>query len=192
MASDHDLAFWRPYGVFFEGCLKAAHGAQVEGLDEMRRGLTLLSQQNATLFVPFLMLALAQAEARTGDIGRALATLDEGLAASGRTSHHAFDAELYRARGEVLLERHPSNPAPAEEAFQAPIAIAEHQGMRSFGLRAALSLAKLYQSNGRPADAHAVLAPALEGFSPTPEMPEIEEGEELLAAWSARDGFTRR
>jgi hypothetical protein len=64
--------------------------------------------------------------------------------------------------------------------------------MRSFGLRAALSLAKLYQSNGRPADAHAVLAPALEGFSPTPEMPEIEEGEELLAAWSARDGFTLR
>ena len=147
----------------------------------MRRGLALLSQQNATLFVPFLMLALARAEARTGDIGQALSTLDEGLAASERTSHRAFDAELYRARGEILLERHPSNPAPAEEAFKAAIAIAERQGVRSFGLRAALSLAKLYQSTARPADVHAVLAPALEGFSPTPEMPEIAEAMSLAS-----------
>jgi class 3 adenylate cyclase/predicted ATPase len=180
LASDHDIAFWRPYGVFLEGCVKAGRGSQAEGLDEMRRGLALLSQQNATLFVPFLMLELARAEARTGDIGGALATLDEGLAASERTSHHAFDAELYRARGEILLERHPSNPAPAEEAFQAAIAIAEQQGMRSFGLRAALSLAKLYQSTGRPADAQSALAPALEGFSPTPEMPEIAEALALM------------
>ena len=56
------------------------------------------------------------------------------------------------------------------------------KGARSFVLRAALSLAKLYQSTGRPADAHAVLAPALEGFSPTPEMPEIAEAQALLAA----------
>ena len=48
-------------------------------------------------------------------------------------------------------------------------------GARSSGLRAALSLAKLYQSTGRPAEAHAVLAPALEGFTPTPEMSEIAE-----------------
>jgi hypothetical protein len=48
-------------------------------------------------------------------------------------------------------------------------------------LRAALSLAKLYQSTKRAADAHAVLAPALEGFSPTPEFPEIQEAQTLLA-----------
>jgi hypothetical protein len=57
---------------------------------------------------------------------------------------------------------------------------------------ASLLLAKLYQSTGRPAGAHDVLAPALEGFSPTPEMPEITEAEELLAAvaqWSARNGL---
>ena len=60
----------------------------------------------------------------------------------------------------------------------------EGQGSRSFGLRVA-SLAKLYQSTGRPADAHAVLAPALEGFSPTPEMPEIAEAQALLVAIEA-------
>ena len=51
--------------------------------------------------------------------------------------------------------------------------------------RAALSLAKLYQSTGRPADAHAVLAPALEGFAPTPEMAEIAEAQALVAVIEA-------
>ena len=83
--------------------------------------------------------------------------------------------------------RDPANPAPAEEALQTAIAIAKQQGTRSFELRAALTLAKLYQSTGRPAEAHAVLAPALEGFSPTPEMPEIAEAQALLAALAETD-----
>ena len=68
----------------------------------------------------------------------------------------------------------------AEEAYLAAILVARQGSARSFCLRAALSLAKLYQSTGRPADAHAVLAPALEGFGPTPEMPEIAEAKTLL------------
>ena len=71
------------------------------------------------------------------------------------------------------------NPAPAEDAFQTAIAIAKEQGARSYEPLASLSLAKLYQSTGRPADAHAVLAPALDGVSPTPEMPEIAEAMSL-------------
>jgi hypothetical protein len=54
--------------------------------------------------------------------------------------------------------------------------------LAAFGLRAPLSLAKLYQSTGRQAEARAALAPALEGFSPTPEMPEIAEAQALLVA----------
>jgi predicted ATPase len=103
------------------------------------------------------------------------------FAYAGRLGHRAFEAELHRARAEILLERDPANPAPAEEAFQRAIAIAKEQGARSWGLRAALSLAKLYQSTARPAEAHAILAPALEGSAPTPEMPEIAEAQGLLA-----------
>ncbi len=80
-----------------------------------------------------------------------------------------------------MLKRNPANTSPAEEALQTAIAIARQQGARSFGVRAALSLAKLYQSTARSADAHAVLASALEGFAPTPEMPEIAEAQALLA-----------
>ena len=68
-------------------------------------------------------------------------------------------------RGKILLKRESSNIAPAEKAFISAIAIAKQQKARSFELRAALSLAKLYQSTGRATEAQAVLGPALEGFS---------------------------
>jgi predicted ATPase len=80
-----------------------------------------------------------------------------------------------------LLKSGPSNATSAENSFVNAIAVAQRQGTRSFELRAALSLAKLYQSTARPVDAHAVLEPALEGFAPTPEMPEIAEAQALLS-----------
>jgi predicted ATPase len=148
----------------------------------MRRGAELMRQQNALIWDGLIKVALAEAEARAGDVGRALAILGEALATSERTGHRAFDAELHRARGELLLKRDPTNPAPAEGALLRAIEIAKQQGTRSFRLRAALALAKLHQTTGRPTEAHAVLAPALGSFSPTPEMPEIAEAQALLAA----------
>ena len=168
LAREHDLPMWRAFGVFLEGLATAEGGAPGGGLEDMRRGVELLREQNVLVFDGLVKIALAEAEARAGDVDRALAILDEALATCERTGHRAFEAELHRVRGEMLLKRDPANPAPAEEAFQTAIAVAKQQGTRSFELRAALALAKLYQSTGRPAEAHAVLAPALEGFSPTP------------------------
>jgi hypothetical protein len=87
---------------------------------------------------------------------------------------------LLRARAEILLQCDRPTPASAEVSLKSAIELARSQGARAFELRAALALAKFYQSTGRPAEAHAVLAPALEGFSPTLEMPEIAEAQALL------------
>jgi class 3 adenylate cyclase/predicted ATPase len=181
LTRDHDLPFWRAFGVFFEGLASAQGGAAGVGLEDMRRGVELRREQNVLIFDGLLKIALAEAEARAGDVDRAVAVLDEALATSDRTGHRTFEAELHRLRGEMLLRRNPGNPGPVEEAFETAIAVAHKQGARSFELRAALSLAKLYQSTARPLDAHAVLASALEGFSPTPEMPEIAEAMLLSA-----------
>jgi class 3 adenylate cyclase/predicted ATPase len=181
LTRDHDLPFWRAFGVFFEGLASAQGGAAGVGLEDMRRGVELRREQNVLIFDGLLKIALAEAEARAGDVDRAVAVLDEAVATSDRTGHRTFDAELHRLRGEMLLQRNPSNPGPVEEAFETAIAVAHKQGARSFELRAALSLAKLYQSTARPLDAHAVLASALGGFSPTPEMPEIAEAMLLSA-----------
>jgi class 3 adenylate cyclase/predicted ATPase len=182
LTREHDLPMWRAFGVFFEGLASARSGPVNSGLENMRRGVELLRDQNIPWLDGLLKMALAEAEARCGDVERALAILDEALATSERIGHRTLEAELNRARGEMLLKRDPANPAPAEEALQTAIAVAKQQATRSFELRAALSLAKLCQSTGRPVDAHAVLTPALEGFAPTAEMPEIAEAQALLAA----------
>jgi predicted ATPase len=153
----------------------------------MRHGADHLREQNALVFDGLIKIALAEAEARAGSLDRAIAILDEALATAERTGYRAFEAELRRARGEMLLKRDAANPVAAEEALQTAVAVAKQQTTRSFGLRAALSLAKLYQSTARQLDAHAILAPALEGFSPTPEMPEIAEAQALLAALAANE-----
>ena len=68
--------------------------------------------------------------------------------------------------------------------MQTAIAIAQSQRARSFELRAALSLAKHYRAANRDADAHAVLAPAVESFPPTQQFPELTEAQALLSALS--------
>jgi tetratricopeptide (TPR) repeat protein len=182
LAREYDLNLWRALGVIFEGWAKGLSGAPGGWLEDMRSGAKLLRDQNVLYYDGLLKIALAEAEAGVGDPDRAVAILDEALATCDRTGYRAFEAELHRAHGEMLLKRDPDNPVPAEEAFLTAIAVAKQQGTRNVGLRAALALAKLYQSTGRPADAHAILAPALEGFSPTPEMLEIAEAQALLAA----------
>ena len=101
---------------------------------------------------------------------------------STKTGEHISDPALYRLRGDILLNRELPGVASAEDAYRTAITIAKEQGARSYELLASLSLAKLSQSSARSAEACAVLAPALEGFSPTPEMPEIAEAQALLAA----------
>ena len=187
LTQEYDLNMWGAFGVFLQGWTASHCGTPADGLEDMRRGVELLREQNVLHFDGLLKIALAEAEARAGDPNRAIAILDEALATVDRLDYRAFEAELHRARGEALLKRDPADPAPAEDAFLTAIAVAKQQGTRSFELRAALALAKLYQSTGRPADAHAVLAPALEGFPPTPEMPEIAEAQALLAALAETD-----
>ena len=150
LAREHELHLWRAFGVFLQGWATAASGATGNGLEDMRHGAELLREQNVLMFDGLLKIALAEAEARAGDPDRAIAILDEALATCDRTGHRAFEAELHRARGEILLKRDPANPAPAEDAFLTAIAVAKQQATRSFELRAALSLAKLYPVDRPP------------------------------------------
>jgi predicted ATPase len=103
----------------------------------VRRGAELLRDQNVLIFDGLMKIALAEGEARAGDVDRALAVLDEALFTCGRTGYRSFEAELHRVRGDMLLKRGPTNPAPA---LRSAIAVAREQGTRSFELRAALSL----------------------------------------------------
>ena len=180
LTHEHNL---KTYADLAEVYAKWAHGKDCDpeaGAIGLRQALeTYLAQGNKSGAPSFYGL-LAELEAMRPDVDAALAAIDAGFAIAEETGEHYTDPYLYRLRGEFLQVQCPDAPAPAEDAFQTAIAIAKGQGARGYALLASYSLAKLYQSTGRPTDAHAVLATALEGFSPTPEMPEITEAQALL------------
>jgi predicted ATPase len=181
LAHKHDMNFYRLLAPMAHGWAIAAADATEAGWDELRRGVADCREQSIIFFTTSYDVQFAAIKARAGHLDAALAMLDGALAEAEQTKARAFVADGHRIRGEILLKRDRAHTEPAEEAFLAAIAIAQRQKARSFELRAALALAKLYTSSGRAADAHAVLAPALEGFAPTPEFPEISEAQALRA-----------
>ena len=188
LSEQHELPTYLALGSMSRGWSRARLGDIEAGKAELRDGITGFVGQGTKAYVPFFQGLLAEIEAGCPN-DEAVRWLDEALALAKETGAHGTDAFLYQIRGEILLKRDPANTAPAEEALLTAIAIAQQQKAKSFELRAALALAKLYQSTGRSADAHAVLARALEGFAPTPEMPEIDEGQALLAALGETDAW---
>jgi predicted ATPase len=148
----------------------------------MRHGLAVVREQGYIWLLPSLEAALAEAEASASETDAGLRRLDNALAELERTEQHWYEAEIHRIRAEILLKRDPANILAVEQSLQTAIAIAQSQKARSFELRAALSLGKLYHAANRDADAHAVLAPVAESFPPTRQFPELAEAQTLLTA----------
>jgi hypothetical protein len=182
LGREHGMPFLRADAGLSAAWARGRLHDAAAGAEDLRRGLADRIHQGARYNPWFYGGLLAELEAETLGAERALARLDEAMALARQVEYRCNVPFPHLLRGKLLLKRNPSNPAPAEEAFQTALEIAKQQGARSWGLRAALSLAKLYQSTARPVDAHTVLAPALEGFSPTLEMLEIAEALALLAA----------
>jgi len=158
LAHEHGMPFWRVRAELNMGWARGRLHDAAAGAEVLRRALA-VSAEGWMGDAWFYNVVLAELEAETLGADIALAHIDEALALAHRVEYRCDLAFPHLLRGEILLKRDPSNPAPAEEAFQTALAIAKQQGARSWALRASLSLAKLYQSTGRPADAHAVLAP---------------------------------
>ena len=188
IVSRYDLpAGFAGVGRIFQGWTRWSDGAEASRFAEMRKGIETAREQGLGWSLPSLEAALAEAEASAGETDAGLRRLDYALAELGRTEQRWYEAEMHRIRAGILLKRDPADTAAAEQSLQVAIAIAQSQKARSFELRAALSLAKLYRAANRDADAHAALAPAVEGFPPTQQFPELNEAQTLLAVLSESD-----
>jgi tetratricopeptide (TPR) repeat protein len=182
LAQEHGMTLHRILAKSISGW---AHGRLHDakgGAATVQQALAALVERGDMAETAYCTGLLAQLEAEAVGIEAALARVDEASALTHQGEARFGLAFLHRLRGDLLLKRDPPEPSLAEEAFREAIAVAKEHGARSFHLQAALPLAQLYRSTGRLVEAHAALAPALEGFSPTPEMPEIAEARALLAA----------
>ena len=149
------------------------------GARELERAVEAVAATGSRFREPFNQGLLAEFEAEALDLDGALSRVDAALTQAGNASCDL--GFLHRLRGETLSRRDPADPR-AEAALLTALAVTRRQGARSYGLLAALCLAKLYQSTNRRVEAYEVLDAALEGFSPTPEFPEIGEALQLRDA----------
>jgi class 3 adenylate cyclase/predicted ATPase len=179
LAREHGLPMRLADGSFFHGWARWCAG-DGNGSEEMREGLALWNEMDYRLFAPLTGTLLAEREAEAGRVEAGLATLDAQLAAIEQTGQRWFEAEVHRVRGELLLKLRRPDFAAAESAFMRAIEIARVQQTRTFELRAALSLAKLYKRTARDQAASKLLVPVLVGFEAGPEVPEVEEAQRLL------------
>jgi predicted ATPase len=182
LARTHEMPTWTAYGGFLRPWSRQHLDSRDAGLSEMRAGIAACREQGMGNFIPFMATGLAEAEVEAGEIQAALATIDRVIADSERTGQRWFDAESHRIRAEILLKLDPANRKPAEEAFLTAIAIAQQQKARSFELRAAMSMARLWRDQGKREEPRELLAPVYSWFTEGFDTLDLKEAKALLDA----------
>jgi hypothetical protein len=180
LARDHTMPLYMAAGTHLNGLAKWRAGDRTGGLAEMGRGWALLHENDCYLCEPFWGMQVAVANAEAGQLDTGLEILGELIGWTEQTGQHWLDAELHRVRGEFLLRRDPSNVSAAEDALNRALQIARSQQTKTFELRGALGLARLYIRNDRVAAVSEVLAPVFVDFAAGQDLVEIKEAQELL------------
>ena len=129
---------------------------------------------------PYYLALLAEAAAQVGQPTAGLEALAEALTILAKSTVRWWEAELYRLRGELLLQRSVAQPGEAEACFQQSLAVARRQQAKSLELRAAMSLSRLWQQQGKRAEAYALLAPIYGWFTEGFDTADLQEAKVLL------------
>ena len=147
---------------------------------QIHQGIALGSRGRRGTSRPYQLGLLAEAYGNTGQTGEGLTVLGEALTLVDETGACVWEAELHRLKGALLLPQSSGNAAEAETCFHQAITIAQSQQGKSLELRAATSLARLWQSQGKRQDAHNLLAPVYGWFTEGFDMADLQEAKSLL------------
>jgi predicted ATPase len=131
---------------------------------------------------PLCLVLLAEAAGHAGQVEEGLRLLADALAAFESSGRGDLRAEAYRLQGEFLLRQTVPDAAQAEVCFQQALTLARHQQARSWELRAATSLSRLWQQQGKCAAARELLAPIYDWFTEGFDTADLQEAKALLAA----------
>jgi predicted ATPase len=190
LATEQEFPYVVAYGTFLLGAALAALGRDAEGVMQMRQGLAAYQATGALLGLPGFHALLAAGCGRTGEIRKGLATLAEGFRAIDKTGERFQEAELPRVKGELWLQAGVQSSVSraqhgAEECFQKALDIARQQQAKSTELRAAMSLARLWQQQGKGDAAHKLLAEIYGWFTEGFDTADLREAKGLLDQLSA-------
>jgi DNA-binding winged helix-turn-helix (wHTH) protein/predicted ATPase len=182
LSTTQGFPLWAGYGTSLCGWALAIQDQGAEGLAQVRQGIIAARTTGAALHVPYLCTVLADVAAHRGHTDDGLQALAEAHTLVEQQEQRWWEAEVCRLRG-VLLLRQPGTPqTEAEVWLQRALDVARRQEAKALELRAALSLARLWQQQGRRAEARDLLAPIYGWFTEGFDTADLQDAEVLLEA----------
>ncbi len=181
LAERNGFGYWGNTLHMLRGWALAQSGQSEEGIAEIRQGLAAWRASGAELSYHAYLAFLAEAYGTAGQYAQGLKVLDDALA-SIPSSGRFWEPEIYRLRGEFLLAKNgDSNGAVAESAFQMAIELAQQRDARMLQLRATVSLSRMWQHQGKRAEARQPLAAIYGWFCEGFTTPDLQAAAALLA-----------
>ena len=184
LAKEQGFPFWMATGSLLRGWAVAQQGQAQEGIVQIAQGLSALRATGAEIRRPHFLALLAETHGIIEQSETGLTMLTEALALVDTTDERWYEAELHRLKGELLLQSSSENSTEAETCFQRAMAIAQNQQAKSFELRTATSLARLWQQQGKRQEAHDLLAPVYGWFTEGFDTADLIDAKALLDALS--------
>jgi class 3 adenylate cyclase/predicted ATPase len=172
---------WKFMGMHLQGRVCALIGKSAHAIQMITAGLNGNRSIGATLLEPFLLSSLAAAHAELGNLKEAWRCIDEAMTRIEKTRDAWFHAEVNRVAGEIALKSPEANVAKAQVYFEQALAIARAQRAKSWELRAAMSMARLWRDQGKRDEAHRLLAPVYGWFTEGFDTLDLKDAKALLA-----------
>jgi predicted ATPase len=189
VSTEHGLAMYHAMATTTRGWAVIDPGREEQAIQQMRRGLAAQETTGAQLLRPHFLALLSGALEKAGHADEAVRVLDEALVIADSTGERYYQAELYRLKGAQLLAQmtgiDASTVASAEACFNQSITIAQRQKARSLELRAVMSLARLYQGQGRLETALGLLTGTYRNFTEGFDTVDLRDANALLIELSS-------
>jgi len=187
LATEHDIAPWVAGAKILRGWVLALRGQSDTGLAQMREGLAAWEAMGLELYRTYQLVLLAEVYGKAGQADEGLRVLGQARTAVHNTEGRFYEAELSRLQGELTLARSAGQQAEAEVCFQHALAVARRQEAKSLELRAAMSLCRLWQQQGKRAEAYELLASIYGWFTEGFDTADLQEAKALLEALGEHD-----
>jgi TOMM system kinase/cyclase fusion protein len=182
LAQEHGFPQFRAMDSILRSWALAHQGQAQEGIEQITQGLRAHRATGAEEGRPCFLSLLAEAHGTLGEPEAGLTILTEALTLMDTTGERVWEPELYRLKGELLLQCSSDNHTEAETCFHQAIAIAQNQQAKSWELRATTSLARLWQCQGKRQEAYDLLAPVYHWFTEGFDTADLQDAKALLDA----------
>ena len=180
LANEKGALFWKASGMIVQACVLALTGETSDAVQKLNSGIATFRSTGATAFTPWYLSILARAYAELGQFDDAWRCIGEAITAVKTTKETMHEADVHRIAGEIALLSPEPDAAKAEAYFERALVVARQQQAKSWELRAAMSMARLWRDQGKRDEARTLLAPVYGWFTEGFDTLDLKEAKALL------------